>query len=149
MSPCQIWAFVRITWGAIFFVSLGPHPWHMEVPRLGVESELQLPADTTAAATREPNHICNLHHSSQQCQSLSHWSRPGIEPVSSWIWIRFISAELRWERHKGLILYVEHISTKLFLRRWLDIWLSLWLKQAIITCVCGLFVFSYVGFPAS
>ena len=25
-----------------FFVFLGPHLWHMEVPRLGVESELQL-----------------------------------------------------------------------------------------------------------
>ena len=24
------------------FVFLGPHPWHMEVPRLGVELELQL-----------------------------------------------------------------------------------------------------------
>ena len=24
------------------FVFLGSHPWHMEVPRLGVESELQL-----------------------------------------------------------------------------------------------------------
>ena len=23
-----------------FFFFLGPHPWHMEVPRLGVESEL-------------------------------------------------------------------------------------------------------------
>ena len=23
-----------------FFVFLGPHPWHMEVPRLGVQSEL-------------------------------------------------------------------------------------------------------------
>ena len=23
-----------------FFVFLGPHPWHMEGPRLGVESEL-------------------------------------------------------------------------------------------------------------
>ena len=23
-----------------FFFLLGPHPWHMEVPRLGVESEL-------------------------------------------------------------------------------------------------------------
>ena len=23
-----------------FFVILGPHPWHMEVPRLGVQSEL-------------------------------------------------------------------------------------------------------------
>ena len=24
----------------VFFVFLGLHPWHMEVPRLGVESEL-------------------------------------------------------------------------------------------------------------
>ena len=27
-----------------FFVFLGPHPQHGEVPRLGIESELQLPA---------------------------------------------------------------------------------------------------------
>ena len=26
------------------FVFLGPHPWHMDVPRLGGQSELQLPA---------------------------------------------------------------------------------------------------------
>ena len=31
---------------------LGPHPRHMEVPRLGGESELQLPACTTATATQ-------------------------------------------------------------------------------------------------
>ena len=30
---------------------LGPHLWHMEVPSLGVESELQLPAYATATAT--------------------------------------------------------------------------------------------------
>ena len=30
------------------FGFLGPHPWHMEVPKLGVESELKLPAYTTA-----------------------------------------------------------------------------------------------------
>ena len=37
-----------------FFVFLGPHPWHMEVPRLGVKSELQLPAYTTATVTPDP-----------------------------------------------------------------------------------------------
>ena len=45
---------------------LGPHQWHMGVPRLGVESELQLLVYTTAVP--ELSHICNLHHSSQQ-----HW----------------------------------------------------------------------------
>ena len=36
----------------------------MEVPRLGVQSELQLPAYTTATATPDPSHVCDLHHSS-------------------------------------------------------------------------------------
>ena len=33
-----------------FFFFLGQHLWHMEVPRLEVESELQLPAYATATA---------------------------------------------------------------------------------------------------
>ena len=45
---------------------LGPHSWHMEVPRLGVESELLLPAYTTATATLDPSHVWDLHLSSQQ-----------------------------------------------------------------------------------
>ena len=40
--------------------------------RLGVESELlQLPAYITATATSDPSRICDLHHSSQQCQILN------------------------------------------------------------------------------
>ena len=50
-----------------FFAFLGPHPQHMEVPGLGVELELQLPAYTTTVAAWDLSHICNLHHSSQQC----------------------------------------------------------------------------------
>ena len=37
-----------------FFHFLGLHPWHMEVPRLGIELELQLPAYTTAIAMQDP-----------------------------------------------------------------------------------------------
>ena len=33
----------------------------MEAPRLGVESELQLPAYTTATAVPDPSHVFNLH----------------------------------------------------------------------------------------
>ena len=33
---------------------LGPHLWQVEVPRLGVALELQLPAYTTATATLDP-----------------------------------------------------------------------------------------------
>ena len=44
---------------------------HMEVSRLGVELELQLPACTTARAIRDPSHVCDLHHSSWQCWTLN------------------------------------------------------------------------------
>ena len=53
------------------FCFLGPHLWHMEVPRLGVESELQLLAYTTATATGDLNCVCNLYHGSQQCWILN------------------------------------------------------------------------------
>ena len=49
------------------FSFLGPHERHMEVPRLEIESELQLPAYTTATATWDLIRICNLHQSSSQC----------------------------------------------------------------------------------
>ena len=48
------------------FVFSGPHPRRMEVPRLRVESELQLPAYATA--TWDLSRVCNIHHSLQQCQ---------------------------------------------------------------------------------
>ena len=74
-----------------FFVFLGPHPWHMEFPRLGVKSELQLQAYTTATASQDLSHICDLQHSTWQCWSLTHWVRPGIEPTSSWMIVGFVS----------------------------------------------------------
>ena len=42
----------------------------MEISRLGVELELQLLAYTTATATQDPSRVCDLQHSSQQCQIL-------------------------------------------------------------------------------
>ena len=43
----------------------------MEVPRLGVKLELQLPAYTTATAMPDLSHDCSPHHSSQQHQILN------------------------------------------------------------------------------
>ena len=48
----------------------------MEVPRLGVKFELQLPAYTTAQGN--PG-------------SLTHWARPGTEPISSWMLVGFVN----------------------------------------------------------
>ena len=54
-----------------FFFLLEPLPRHMEVPRRGVQSELQPPACTTATATPDPSHVGDLHHSSWQRQILN------------------------------------------------------------------------------
>ena len=48
----------------------------MEVPKLGVKSELKLPAYATAAATPHPSCTCNLHLSSQQRWILNALSKP-------------------------------------------------------------------------
>ena len=52
----------------------GMHLWHMDVRRLGVELELQLPASTTATATPHLSRICDLQHSS--------WQRWILDPLS-------------------------------------------------------------------
>ena len=60
---------------SLFF--LGLNLQHMEGLRLGVESELQLPAYTTAMVTRDPGLVCDLHHSSRQHRILNSLSEAG------------------------------------------------------------------------
>ena len=69
----------------------------MEVPRLGVELELQLPAyaTTKALGIRAVSATCTTAHS--DAGSLTHRVRPGIKLASSWILVRFISAAPQWE----------------------------------------------------
>ena len=55
----------------IYFAFLGLHLRHMEVLRLGVQSEIQLLAYTSATAMPDPSHGCDLHHSLPQCQILN------------------------------------------------------------------------------
>ena len=57
----------------------GPHPWHMEVLRLGVKSELQLQAYTTAIAMTDPSHVCDLYHSFWQ-----HWILNPLRRARDW-----------------------------------------------------------------
>ena len=49
-------------------------PWYMEVPRLGVESELLPLIYTTATAKWDPSRVCDLNHSS--------WQRWILHPLS-------------------------------------------------------------------
>ena len=68
IEPASSWIPVRFVttepqWELLLFYFLfcflGPHPWHMEVPRLEVKSELQLLAYTTATATPDLSHVCD------------------------------------------------------------------------------------------
>jgi len=73
-----------------FFCFVGPYSWHVEVPRIGVQLELQLPAYITATATQDPSHICDLHHSSWPCWILN----PLSEARDRTSWIRFHCATM-------------------------------------------------------
>ena len=55
-------------WGEIFSASFRAVPVAYRSSRLGVESELQLPAYATATATQDLSHIHNLH-----CSMWQHW----------------------------------------------------------------------------
>ena len=56
---------------SLLFFFLGPHPRHTDVPRLGLASELHLPAYTAVTATGHPSHVFDLHHSSWQHRILN------------------------------------------------------------------------------
>ena len=53
------------------FVFLGPHPWHMAIPRLGIWLELQLLVCAAATAMLDLRYVSDLHHSSWQHRILN------------------------------------------------------------------------------
>ena len=83
--------FLVVSFLVFLSLFLGPHLRHMEVPRLWVESELQLLAYTTATAMRDLSYVCDLHHSSGQRQILHSLSEARI-PTHVHVdtsWIRY------------------------------------------------------------
>ena len=67
----EFYSFINNRLFFVCFLFWDPHLQHVEVPRLGVKSELQLLA--TVTATWDPSHICDLHHNSLQCR----WNQQG------------------------------------------------------------------------
>ena len=99
------------------FVFLGPHLWHMEVPRLGVQSKLQLLAYTTATETLDWSHVCNLYHSSQQCQILNPLSQArGLNPHPHGYQSGLLMAESLWELPICLFLFslLQEVDQKIY-----------------------------------
>ena len=71
MKECSFQYFIFY----YLFVFLGPHPGHMEVPSLGVKSELRLPAYATATAMPDPSRVFDLHHTLHQHRILNSLSK--------------------------------------------------------------------------
>ena len=87
-SPCCRVGPHCLSFSSFFFFSFfWPHLWHMEIPRLEIKSELQLPTYATATATGDLRCICDLHHSSRQHWILNPLSE--ARPTSSWILVGF------------------------------------------------------------
>ena len=106
----------------LFF--LGPHPWHMEVPRLGV-------AVAYAYAMQDPSASATYTTAHSNTISLTHWAGPGIEPTSSWMLVRFVSAEPhRNSQNSFLISFLQimllHSSTISSLFHETNLGLSIW-----------------------
>ena len=80
-----------------FFVLLGPQPRHIEVPRLRVELGLQPLAYTTATTMLDLSCVCNLHHSSRQCQILNPLSEARAQTRVLMDTVRFITTKPQQE----------------------------------------------------
>ena len=86
---CPILSYPILSYSILFYsiiLILWLHLQHVEVPRLGVELELQLPAYTTAVWALSGTYA-TAHGNAR---SLTLWVRPAIEPASSWILVKFV-----------------------------------------------------------
>ena len=84
----------------------------MEVPRLGVELELQLLAYAIATAMWDPSRICDPHHSSRQCRILNPLSgaRCQIQILIDTSWI------------DNMLSHIGNSLIFFFLSFWLHLW---------------------------
>ena len=142
-----MWIFKKL--GKVFFLFfclfLGPHPWHMEVPRLGVKSELLLLAYATATATWDPSHIFDQHHSSQKCQILNRLSKARDRTHNLMVpcWIRFCCAtmgtpkfylfkkNLEFKKFSGVPIVAQQVTNAASIHEDADSFpgLTLWVKD--------------------
>ena len=87
------WWVSCVVWSVFFFFLsfLGPHLWHMEVPRLGVQLELWLLAYTTTTALRDLSCVCDLHRSSGQ-----HWILNPLSKARVRTWVLMDASPIRF-----------------------------------------------------
>ena len=105
------------------------HPQHVEVPRLGVKSELWLPAYATATAMWDPSCVCNLHHSLQQLWILNPLNEARDRTLNLMDPSRVRYNWATWELVEGFIIWFSHIHKSWItgeMTTILDVSLALW-----------------------
>ena len=76
----------------------------MEVPRLGIKLELQLPAFASVIATQDPSLVCDLLQPVAILAPQPTERGQGSNLVPSWILVWFISTEPQRELHMSFII---------------------------------------------
>ena len=86
----------------------------MDVPRLGVEWELQLLAYSTATATGDLSHVCDLPHSSWQCRIPNPLSKAKDQTCNLMLpsRIHFGCATMGTQRTDRFNRYIQKIPSK-------------------------------------
>ena len=80
----------HMTIAFLFLLNLELHLWHMDVPRLGIELELQLLAYPTATAMPDLSCICDLFWGLQQHRILNPLSEARDQTHIPWILVGFL-----------------------------------------------------------
>ena len=100
----------------------------MEIPRLGAESELQLPAYTTATAVPDPGRICKIHRNSGQ-----HWILNPLSKARDRTYILMNTSRvlnlLSHNRNSNFIIFYSSIVTVQYYITFPILILFLWLHQ--------------------
>ena len=65
----------------------------MDIPRLGVKSELQLPAYARATTTPDLSPSATYTKAQGNAGSLSHCAKPGVKPDTLWLLVEFVTTE--------------------------------------------------------
>ena len=89
----------------------------MQVPRLGLKLELQLPAYTTAIATWDPSLVCNLYCSSRERQ-IPNPLREASDRTCNLMdtsWVGFLTTETQQElltflKYEGSLLFERNVG---------------------------------------
>ena len=90
------------------FCFLGPHWWHMEVPRLRGPSRATAASLHHSYSNWNPSLVCHLHLSSRQHWVLNPLSKAGDGiPSSSWMLVGFVTAEPQQELPPFLFIWAR------------------------------------------